>query len=254
MPLSKISSSIKGTTNKMKILLLLVVFLFVYGIVGHMVLFREGFFSSLLETMNTLALHYTPASFALGEAFQVSLTLFGVIIFWWSLWTVFDMTSEGKIREYFSEVKKMSDIGKLNGHYIICGAGRVGLHVAKLLTLEKKQCVLLDQHDADVEAARKKGFLAVQGDPFDERILAHAGIMRANAIVIVMSETEKNILLVIRAKEFNPNLKIYARSEKEEFMTTLKKLGADHVIMPEAAGAVDIINAINRDFDASKKH
>lgn len=254
MPGQKMPMSLKGMTNKMKILFGLFVFLIVYGIAGHMLLFGDGFFKAIVATFSTLSLHYQTAPFLIGEAFQVSITLFGVIVFWWALWTVFDLTAEGKFVEYFSEVKKMSDIGKLSGHYVICGAGRVGMHVAKLLSLEKKQCVLIDQHEPDVDAARKKGFLAIQGDPFDESILAHAGITKAHAVVAVMSETEKNILILIRAKEFNPHLRIYARSEKEEFINTLKKLGADHVIMPEAAGAIDIVNAINRDMEAMKKH
>ena len=141
----------------------------------------------------------------------------------------------------------MSEITKLQNHYIICGSGRVGLHVAKLLALEKKPFVMIDLHEDDAEAGKKRGFLSIKGDPFDEETLIKCGITRAHGFVAVMAETEKNILATLMAREFNPKLKIYARTEKEEFVGTLKKVGADHVIMPEAAGALDIVRAIGRD-------
>ncbi len=233
--------------KKLKILATLLVFIIFYGIFGHMIIFGLKPFDAFAATLSTLAFHYEVAPTIIGEAFQVSLLLVGVIGFWWVIETSFDMTLEGKFKQYFSEVKEMSDISKLNSHYIICGAGRVGLHTAKLLALEKKPFVLVDIHEEDSENAKKKGFLVVKGDPIEEEILMKCGLTHAKALIAVMSETEKNILATLIAKQFNPGIKVYARTEKEELINTLKKVGADHVIMPEAAGAIDISRAITRD-------
>lgn len=233
--------------RKVKVLVTLLFFVLVYSTVGHVLIFKMSVPEALVETISTLALHYTVASTAIGEAFQVSVVIFGVIALWWAVWTTFDLIVEGKFKQYFSEVKEMSDISKLNSHYIICGAGRVGLHTAKLLALEKKPFVLVDIHEEDSENAKKKGFLVVKGDPIEEEILMKCGLTHAKALIAVMSETEKNILATLIAKQFNPGIKVYARTEKEELINTLKKVGADHVIMPEAAGAIDISRAITRD-------
>lgn len=239
--------------KKIKVLGTLLAFLFTYGTIGHIALFDLAPTDAFIRTISTLALHYEAASYPAAEAFQISLVLVGVISLWWSVWTGFDLMVEGKFKEYFSEVKEMSDISKMQNHYIICGAGRVGLHTARLLALEKKPFVLVDTHEEDVEIAKKKGFLAIKGDPFEEDVLMKCGLTRAKALIAVMSETEKNILATLMAKQFNPNIKVYARTEKEELIKTLKKVGADHVIMPEAAGAIDISKAISRDEADSKE-
>ncbi len=238
---------ISSFQKKIKTHAIILIFLFTYGMLGHIALFDLAPFDAIIQTISTFALHYVPASNPVAEAFQISLVLFGVIVIWWTVWTGFDLMVEGKFKEYFSEVKVMSDINKMQNHYIICGAGRVGIHTAKLLALEKKPFVLVDTHEADVENAKKKGFLAIKGDPFEEEVLMKCGLTHARALIAVMSETEKNILATLMAKQFNPEIKVYARTEKEELIKTLKKVGADHVIMPEAAGAIDISKAINRD-------
>jgi len=233
--------------KKIKILATILSFIICYGIIGHMVIFSLSPLDAAVQTISTLAMHYETAPNAAGEAFQISLILVGVVVVWWSLWTSFDLTLEGKFKEYFSEVKEMSDLGNMRDHYIICGAGRVGLHTAKLLALEKKPFVLVDMHDMDIENAKKRGFHVIRGDPIEEETLMRCGLTRAKALIAVMSETEKNILATLIAKQFNPKINVYARTEKEELINTLKKVGADHVIMPEAAGAIDINRAINRD-------
>jgi len=238
---------IHSIPKKIKILLTILSFIIVYGIIGHMMIFNLDPLDAAVQTVSTLAMHYEKAPTATGEAFQISMILVGAVVVWWSLWTSFDMTLEGKFKEYFSEVKEMSDLGNMRDHFIICGAGRVGLHTAKLLALEKKPFVLVDMHDADIENAKKKGFHVVRGDPIEEETLMKCGLTRARALIAVMSETEKNILATLIAKQFNPKINVYARTEKEELINTLKKVGADHVIMPEAAGAIDINKAINRD-------
>lgn len=250
MPLPKeipISPQVYSLSKKLKIIGELLLFVLIYGTLGHMLIFGLAPFDAFAMTLSTIAFHYEEAPTIIGEAFQVSILLVGAIAFWWVIWTTFDMTIEGKFKQYFSEVKTMSDITKLQNHYIICGSGRVGLHVAKLLALEKKPFVMIDVHEEDAEAGKKRGFLSIKGDPFDEETLIKCGITRAHGFVAVMGETEKNILATLMAREFNPKLKIYARTEKEEFVRTLKKVGADHVIMPEAAGALDIVRAIGRD-------
>lgn len=238
---------IHSIPKKIKILATILSFIIGYGIIGHMIVFKLNPLDAVIQTVSTLAMHYETAPTAIGESFQISLILVGVIAFWWVLWTSFDLTLEGKFKEYFSEVKEMSDLSNMRDHYIICGAGRVGIHTAKLLALEKKPFVLIDVHDGDIENAKKKGFHVMRGDPIEEETLMSCGLTRAKALIAVMAETEKNILVTLIAKQFNPKINVYARTEKEELINTLKKVGADHVIMPEAAGAIDISKAINRD-------
>ncbi|MBU4245779.1 MAG: NAD(P)-binding protein [Nanoarchaeota archaeon] len=233
--------------NRLKIFVILILSVLITGSIGYMLVLGVNFSDGLVNTMETLAFQNEKLESFSGKMLQFMLAVVGLFIIWFVLWTTFDLVVEGKFKEYFLGMKEMSDITKMRNHYIICGAGRVGIHTAKLLALEKKPFILVDAHEQDVENAKKKGFLVVKGDPFEEEVLMNCGLMRAKALIAVMLETEKNILATLIAKQFNPDIKVYARTEKEELINTLKKVGADHVIMPEAAGAIDISKAINRD-------
>lgn len=237
---------INDIPSQLKTFIMLILFVLVIGSIGYMIVSGVSFTEGLIQTIETLAFQNEKLHSFGGKMLQFMLSVVGLFIIWFVLWTTLDLVLEGKFKEYFSEVKKMTDISKLENHYIICGAGRVGIHIAKMLAIEKKPLVLIDQHEADIENAKKRGFLALKTDSLDDDILVKCNITKAKALVAVFAKTEENILVTLLAKELKPDIKVYARAEKEEFINTLRKIGAEHVIMPEAAGAMDIVKALNR--------
>ena len=59
-----------------------------------------------------------------------------------------------------------------------------------------------------------------------------------------MPETEKNLLVTMTAKELNPKIDVYARSDNPAFIEKLKKAGAKLVINPELAAAEKFLETI----------
>ena len=135
----------------------------------------------------------------------------------------------------------MNQIKKLKNHYIICGGGRVGYHIAELLKKQNKKCVILEKDEFAINQLRKKGFLVYEGDSLEEDTLKEVNIKSAKALISVLPESEKNVLVILTAKELNKDLKIYARSHKEEYIKKMKKAGADFVVTPEISCAQEII-------------
>jgi len=135
----------------------------------------------------------------------------------------------------------------MKNHYIICGAGRVGIHTAELLEKEGKPFVIIEKGGDLSIRLKKRHWLVIHGDVLDEELLKEAGIQRARAIVGAIPETEKNVMLTLLAKQLNPDILVYARAEKEEFIKQLKTAGATHVVMPEMEGARHIFAAIRKD-------
>ena len=147
----------------------------------------------------------------------------------------------------------MNQIKKLKNHYIICGGGRVGQHVAELMKKQKKSYVVIEKNEFNINQLRKKGHLVYEGDSLEEETLENVGIKKASALMAVLPESEKNIMITLTAKELNKKLKIFARSHKDEYIKKMKKAGANFVVTPEISCAEELVDLIKKWISSEKK-
>ena len=139
----------------------------------------------------------------------------------------------------------MELLKKLNNHIIICGGGRVGEAVASKLKNIKDKFVIIEKNVNIVNHLIKQGYNVIEADALHEDILEEAGIKKARLLISVFGETERNVLATLTAKELNPNILIYARSDSLEYNKMLKKSGASYIISPELNSAEDLVNRIH---------
>ena len=118
--------------------------IFIIGVIGFMIIKQVSFNEALILTLETLAFSHKEEQ-GWGRALQLFLLTVGVILVWFIVWTTFDLVLEGHFKKYYSGVRNMDKIKKLKDHYIICGAGRVGENIVKLLKAKKKNFVLLEK-------------------------------------------------------------------------------------------------------------
>jgi voltage-gated potassium channel len=234
-------------TQKIKILASLILILFAYSIGGYMLLARVSFKDAILMAFETLAFEHVAIATVVGRAFQLSILVFGGFILWFTLWTLFDLIIEGKLRDYLGEVIIMNKVRHMKKHYIICGGGRVGRHLVDLFIKNKMPYVLVDIDENTVRTLKRHKYDVVEADVTEEETLKKANIKEAKALIAVLPEIEKNIVLALTAKEMNPQIKVYARAEHEELVNRLRKAGADYVIMPEVICAENIMQKIKDD-------
>lgn len=232
--------------RKIVIFFILIFALLAVGTIGFKIILSVSFKSALITTLESFALLYHAESGA-AKAFGVSITLFGVILLWWILWSLFDLVSEGSLGEYLKISNFLSRLEKMKNHYIIAGGGRVGEDIVEHLIRQKKNYVVIEKDEATLLKLKKNKFFAIHGDVTDESVLKQARIKDAKAIVLAMPETEKNLLLTMMAKELNPNIDIYARADKPAFVSKLKKAGAKVVIVPEIVAAERFLESIGDD-------
>ncbi|MDO8555623.1 MAG: NAD-binding protein [Nanoarchaeota archaeon] len=230
-------------SKEVKVLAAMFVAVFVLGTIGYAFAYEVSFLDGLMLTFDTLT-YAEDKGEGFARVIQVVLHIFGVVIIWAALWTSFDLMIQGQFSKYFSGVRMMDKIKKLKNHYIICGGGRVGEHVAELLTQKKKSFVMIERKDGLSDSLSKRSYLIVSGDALDEEALIEAGVRHAKAVISVLPETEKNILVSLTAKELNPKIKIYSRADKREYVKKLQKAGADFVSMPEYSCAEEIVDKI----------
>ena len=237
-----------GLDSRKRIIILglLIIFIFALGTIGFsftkQVSLQEGF----IITLEILSFTYNGETEGFAKIIKVFLSLFGVIFVWLALWESFDVMLESKFINNFGEANIMNQIKRLKNHYIICGGGRVGLHIAELLTKQEKPYVVIEKDEFNINQLRKKGHLVYEGDSLEEETLKNVNVNKAKALMAVLPESEKNILIILTVKELNKKLKIFARSHKDEYIKKMKKAGADIVVTPEISCAEELVNLIKK--------
>ena len=127
-------------------------------------------------------------------------------------------------------------IAAMNNHYLVCGYGMVGRHVARELADEKQPFVIIDNDAAMIERARAEGYAAVLGDATEERVLQQAGIDRAVGLLATTDGDATNVLITLTARDLKDTLQIVARASSETTEPKLLKAGADRVLSPAVIG------------------
>jgi len=115
-------------------------------------------------------------------------------------------------------------------HVLICGYGRSGQNLARILDAEQISFVAMDNDPERVREAAGSGGSVVYGDASRREALSAAGIQRARALVITFADlaTAKKILFL--ARELKPDLPVLVRTVDDSAIDTLLKAGATEVV------------------------
>ena len=134
---------------------------------------------------------------------------------------------------------------------LIAGAGDVGTHLAKMLSKEKHDIILMDP-DEDKLAFTRFGMeiLPFTGNPTSLSDLEEAGIDRMELFVSVTPEETTNITACMLATKMGA-IKTLARINNYEYLLPKNKeffqsIGIDSMIYPEMLAAKEIVAAIKR--------
>jgi monovalent cation:proton antiporter-2 (CPA2) family protein len=121
-----------------------------------------------------------------------------------------------------SKSDRESDAADEGNPVIICGFGRFGHAVGRLLRSRGFGCTVLD-HDTDqVEVLRTLGVPIFYGDASRPDLLTIAGAARAKLLVIALKDPETTLKIVKIARRHHPHLKLliraYSRVEAYEYI------------------------------------
>lgn len=132
---------------------------------------------------------------------------------------------------------------------IIIGAGDVGFNLAKLLSYERHDIVIIENdHDQFVRANESLDVQVYHASGSSYTILEQAGIKKADMLVSVTNSDEINLVTAIMAKQYGVK-KTVARVKNREFLDpqapiNAQKFNIDLIIHPEseaARGAVGLL-------------
>lgn len=134
---------------------------------------------------------------------------------------------------------------------VIVGAGEVGTHLAKMLSKEKHDIVLLDDTPEKLQQiANQVDLLTVSGSANSFQDLREAGSAKADLFIAVTPYEERNIFACIIAKDMGAK-KTVARINNGEYLLDKNKeklleMGVDEIIYPESLAAKEIVSSIKQ--------
>ncbi|MBE9223431.1 potassium channel protein [Cyanobacterium stanieri LEGE 03274] len=187
-------------------------------------------------TLSTVGFGEIKALDAQARIFTMVLILTGIVIFGYLVNRFTEAISQGYFKERLRFKQKRNVIDKLQNHYILCGFGRMGFHVARELHAENTPFIILEKGESELEKAEELGYLHLQGDATLDESLLEAKVETALAIIAALSSDADNLYTVISAKALNPNIRAIARANSEEAVKKLERGGADAVVSPYVTG------------------
>lgn len=131
---------------------------------------------------------------------------------------------------------------------VIVGARAVGTHLAKLLSREHKDCILIDDDETFLAGLSEYDVMTYQASPTSISALKEAGAASADLFVGVTTEESTNITACIMAHALGAK-KTVARIDNNEYLSPqnqhfFQQLGIDSMVYPEALAAADITNGL----------
>ena len=205
------------------------------GTIGFLFIEHWSVFDSFYMTLMTLTTvgygEVHPLSFR-GRVFASVLMLIGVTTVFASIAVMGDTLVRLEMTDYFGRKRRDRMLKDISGHYIVCGAGRVGRSVIQELLRRETTVVLVDNKVERARWATDKGVITLVGDATKDEVLKQARIETARGLVAAISSDAENVYVTLSAKVLNPQLVIAARASDDQAEEKLRRAGATTVFTP----------------------
>jgi voltage-gated potassium channel len=205
------------------------------GTLGFVVIERYSVFDAFYMALTTVTTvgngELRPLSHA-GRVFNSDLILVGVITMLLAVGVMTQTIVELELNQFFGKRRIKGMIGKLEGHVIVCGYGRVGRGAADELRQAGVPFVVVDNNEDKLERAMRGGMLGVLADASRDETLRDCGIDRAKGLIATLASDADNLFLILTAKTLNPRLQLSARVNEESSEGKMRRAGADFVFAP----------------------
>src|SRR6187397_3715975 len=191
----------------------------------------DSFYMALM-TLTTVGYgEVHPLSFH-GRVFASFLMLVGVASVFVSFAILGDTLLRLELADYFGRRKRNRMLQHIAGHYIVCGAGRVGRSVVLELLRGGAKVVLIDNNPARATWGEALGVVTLTADASKDETLRMARIDTAAGLVSAIASDAENVYVTLSAKVLNPALHVAVRASDDQAEEKLKRAGATTVLTP----------------------
>ena len=144
--------------------------------------------------------------------------------------------------EWLLQSLQMTNIARrsinANKHVVICGYGRCGQNLARMLERENIPYIALDLDPDRVRQATAAGDSVVYGDAARLQALIAAGLGRASALVITYLDNPGALKVLASARSHAPQVPVIVRTQDDFELEKLQAAGATEVVPETLEGSL----------------
>ncbi|MFZ0241144.1 MAG: potassium channel protein [Desulfobacterales bacterium] len=220
-----------------------------FGTLGYHVTEGMPFFDAFYMTMITISTvgfsEIKPLSTS-GRIVTILIISTGITIGAYTISTLLRMFIEGELGKIFGRRKLERDISAMQGHFIICGYGRIGSIICLELKADSIPFIVIEEDPAKNGEMEKQGYLYINMDATSEEALMKAGITSAKGIVTAVRSDANNVFITLTAKDLRPDIFVLSRASDVKNEAKLIKAGASRVVSPYLLGGRRMAEVLKR--------
>jgi CPA2 family monovalent cation:H+ antiporter-2 len=115
-------------------------------------------------------------------------------------------------------------------HVILCGYGRVGQNIARVLEQQGHEYIAVDLDPARVRTARQAGDPVLYGDASLEQVLQNLGLEHASVVVVTFADPPRSLAIVSAVRRLRQDVPVLVRTEDDARLDELQRAGATEVV------------------------
>jgi CPA2 family monovalent cation:H+ antiporter-2 len=115
-------------------------------------------------------------------------------------------------------------------HVVICGFGRVGQNIARVLEKTGFEYIALDLDPYRIRVGRQAGDPVMYGDASQVKVLENVGVAHASCVVITFANPEVALRILPAVRELRADVPILVRTQDDTKLEQLQSAGATEVV------------------------
>ena len=115
-------------------------------------------------------------------------------------------------------------------HVVICGFGRVGQNIARVLEQTGFEYIALDVDAYRIRTGRQAGDPVIYGDAGQVEVLENVGLARASCVVITFADPDVSLRIIRGVRDLRPDVPILVRTQDDTKLVELQAAGATEVV------------------------
>lgn len=134
--------------------------------------------------------------------------------------------------------------GSLSNHVIICGFGRVGQSVARMLKMEGIHFVAVDMDPVRVHESRNAGEPIIFGDASQKDILVSANVEKAKLVLVTFDQVDKAKQVITQTRTLSDTIDVMVRTKRDYQLDSLYSAGANQVVPELQEGSLMLVSQV----------
>lgn len=135
---------------------------------------------------------------------------------------------------------EVSDNAALQQHVVVCGYGKIGHNIVRLLQDHHYPVVVIDQAESRIQELRESKIPYIYGNAASLHVLEKAGVGQAKGMAISLPDPMSTRLCLKRSLELTPELDVVVYATQDKDIELLYQLGAREVVQPDFEASLEL--------------